>query len=522
MELTNKDHGQPEHLPALPPDPAQPQGLRMLVRRGVAFAAMLAVALALRSGHLTDWDSWDYAAQAIQRHCSDLCLGRWWFLAIMRAAYLVGHGVFGLDRLEGYQAMQVVGGLAMGGAVVAGMAWVYRLTQSEAAEILFAALVVTSPMLGVYGFAVMTEGLSLLTISLAFWAWERAIISPSLAGLWALGAGLAFGVAIDIREPAALLVFWPVISCLTDRPRRRWQLLALAAAGAAVTLAIGVFGAWLWYPWAPWPDPGYFRHFGQWMHEMAREQVKFPVSIPDNLEYLVQYCIASLPIAFPISILALVGAKWLSRRLLWLALGCAPFFISILHNPTLAVNPRHILPMAWALAPLAANWLDNLLVHGRPLPRRRLTATVAGVLAAGAIAFALGWSTLKERYIDYVACQEQVYRALLKLPRDAVVIPGPGTPAAYYLNRLGETEFTVIASGWAWPEEKLKTTLAAQIGSGKKVYAFLASEDWLRSARKSGEWEQLQGVIADYDRLPAPWPMLQLAPRAQSRPAREP
>ena len=74
---------------------------------------MLAIGLAFRTEHLTHWDSWDYTAQAICRHSSDLFLGRWWFIAFMRAAYIAGREIFGLTRLEGYLAMQLACSLFM-------------------------------------------------------------------------------------------------------------------------------------------------------------------------------------------------------------------------------------------------------------------------------------------------------------------------------------------------------------------------------------------------------------------------
>ena len=245
----------------------------------------------------------------------------------MRASYLVGQTVFGLDRLDGYRAMQWTAGVAMALAVVAGMAWTYRVTRSEGAEIVFAALVIPSPMIGIYAFAVMTEGTTLLLVATAFWGWERALARPRHANWWAVAAGAAFGIAIDIREPAALLCTWPVFSCFTDRPPRRWMLLGLAVAAALlVALAVGVLGGWLWFPsgawpshsWGAgamaihfqWPDRSYFKHMVQWTNEMTWEARKYRLSVGENLLYLLKYGMAAMPVAFPLTILALAGGAW--------------------------------------------------------------------------------------------------------------------------------------------------------------------------------------------------------------------
>ena len=147
--------------------------------RAAAFAAMLAVGLVYRCGYLTDWDAWDYAAQAITRQSSDLALGRWWFIAAMRTAWLTGHGLFGLGTAEAYLPMQIASALMMAGAVVAGMAWTRRLAGSWAAELIFAAMVVPGLIIGLYTFSVMTEAMGLLI------SW---LTKPSISRYARLGA----------------------------------------------------------------------------------------------------------------------------------------------------------------------------------------------------------------------------------------------------------------------------------------------------------------------------------------------
>ena len=467
---------------------------------------MLAVGLLFRAPLLSDWDSWDYAAQAIQGHSSDLLLGRWWFVAAMRAVYLTG-SLLGLPRLDGYLAMQAACAVAMAGAVVMGMAWVRRLTRSAAAEWIFAALIVPSPMIGVYTYSVMTEGPTLLMLMTAFWAWEIAVETKRRPAAWAVVAGLAFGVAVDMREPAALLCAWPVLSCLVDRPARRWRLLACAAGGTALTLGIGVIGGWAWYPWQ---DKGYFGNIHQWYRDMSAERRKFPVSLSRNVGFLFLYFGAAIPIAtflaLPAVVWSIAARRW---RLVALAASTLPLILSMLQNHDLAVNPRHPLPVIWVLTAVVAAGVDAAAVGGRSKRAVRLAATLGATLAVGAVILVLGWSTMKERYLDYVNSQRRIYRAMLTMPYDAVVVAGPGTPVALYLNRLGEKDFKVIGSGWGWPAD-VDAVVGESLAAGKTVYVYLEEDDWKRAARKSGEWDELQRAVAKYERGPAAGPLVSI------------
>jgi hypothetical protein len=516
--------------------------------RAVAFCAMLAVGWLYRCDHPTDWDSWDYAAQAIMGHTSDLALGRWWFLAAMRGAYGVG-ALFGLGRAEAFVAMQVATALMTAGAVVAGMAWTRRLTGRPHAEPLFAAMVIAGPVVGLYTFSVMTEGMTLLFLSLALWAWEvargagpaaetaaaregkmpsprspwRATHAvPRRPGLWAFAAGLAFGIAVDAREPVALVAAWPILSCLVDRRAGQWRLLALAGAGAVLTLAVGLAGAWAWYPWKGeaflhiWGrqvDVSYFNGIRKGWEHMQGEKAQHPVSIPQNLYYLARFCVAGAPVAGLLAIPAVLWSAVRWRKGAWLAAALLPLAALMLLDHTLQVNTRHPLPLVWLLAPVAAAGLDGGLaavLHG---PRRRLAVAMAVVLAgdAGAMAFVAHYRILQEEYYDYVRGIARAGQALRRLPPDAAVVTGPGTAAAFHLNRIRETNFDVIASGWAWPPN-VAEEIDTRMREGKPVYVYWDLDTWGRSARGS-EWDRLREAVSKYDLVEAAPPYRRLAHR---------
>lgn len=470
------------------------ESLRRFYRRGLAFCAMLGVAMAFRSEGLTDWDSWDYASKAVMGHSSELLLGRWWFIALMRGAYLGGKALFDVGILDAFLPMQTVCMLMMAGAVVAGMAWTYRLTRSDAAEMLFAALVIPAPTLALYASAVMTESLTLLSLSLAMLLWEMARENPPRAMLMAMAAGLCFGVAVDVREPAAVLFAWPVVSCLLDGRAQRWKQLAVMGAGAALTLGIGIYGAWAWFA-AP---QGYWNNIAQWTRDMSAERNRFSGELLSNAGYLVVFCVAAAPVS---TLLAVPAAAWAfvrQRRLFGLAVATLPLALVMLSNHDLSVNARHPAALAWMLAPVSAGALSAWLVDARRQYRRRLAATLLAALAGGAGVFAASWNILETRYFPYVDCHQRAFAALLKLPPDSVIIPGPGTPAAQYLLRTGIKNFIIVRSCWEWPGENLPAVLAGHVESPRPVFANLVESDWKCTQRLDEEWRQLRQALAGY------------------------
>jgi hypothetical protein len=118
---------------------------------------------------------------------------------------------------------------------------------------------------------------------------------------------------------------------------------------------------------------------------------------------------------------------------------------------------------------------------------------------------------IQRYYFGYIDSQQRIYNSMLKMPDDSVVIAGPGTPVALYLDRLGVKQFDVIASGWDWPGQALKEIVRQRIDDGRCVYVNYDSTDWLsRTYRKDGEWEMVKQATRDYEVEIAGWPMVKL------------
>ena len=117
---------------------------------------------------------------------------------------------------------------------------------------------------------------------------------------------------------------------------------------------------------------------------------------------------------------------------------------------------------------------------------------------------------IQHYYFGFVDSQRRIYDSMLDMPEDSAVVAGPGTPVAMYLNRLRMKDFEIVASGWMWPDGDLKRVLGRYLDEGRNVYVNCDSNDWLRTYRKSGEWDTLLEAIRDYQVEDAGPPMVRL------------
>ena len=492
-------------------------------RRSLAFLAMLGVALLLRATHLTVWDSWDYATAALRGESISLFLGRWWFIATMRAAYELGHVLFGLAPLKGYLAMQLASALMAAGAIVVLMAWTYRLTESAAAEILVPLILLPGPLLGIYASTVMTESMTLLFLTAALLAWENVLASarqgvpPAIANgavLWAFGSGVLFGIVIDIREPAVLFSAWPIISCFVDRPVGRWKLLGVAITGTLLTLAVGIIGSAAWFP-------GGFQEYWQsilsWTDAMVRQRQRFPVQIFENLKFL----FVSIGITTAVGTLILPFAIFYvfvrRSRLRWLVLAMVPYALALLANHDLMDNPQYCIPLIWVLSPAIAFAVADFLIERRSNYHWRLSV-VAGVVALLGMSFVVaGWQNLQTYYFEDNKRVERVYDALQAIPQTSteiapVVVPGIGFPMANHLMRMDQKNFTVVTSGWDFPHNRLAQIVAEYVRQGREVYVNVEGHSKERQSRDSGEWAETVSVAKQYEWDRRTWPLVRLIP----------
>lgn len=487
--------------------------------RAYALAALatLLIACATRAETLTDWDSWNYTGEAIRAQPSALCLGRWWFIALMRWTFL---GFCSPQTpAVGYIPMQFAVAVMTAAAVAALMHWTFLLTGRRDIAIAAGIVAAVSPSLSTYSSAVMTEGPTLLFLSLALIGWEQTLrgagrgesgnswIAPEG---WAMLAGMSFGIAANMREPAGLFCAWPMVSCFVDRPEGRWRLLTLAGAGAMFTLTFGVMMGWMWRPYLT-PMAAYL----EWSQYMDKERALCHVNLLANLAFLVFHYI----LAAPLAAMAFVAWGWVkfrnnpgtpapivqastARRLKWLAISTVPFALSTWYNPDLSFNYRLLLPLSWLLAPLggaaAMAVLQRLQAPGVSLAARWILAGAITLAVAAGFAFRL------VPHMDCANHQARMFKNMLHLPDDALIIPGPGSPAAKFIHDMGaRPRWNVLLTGFDWTGDTLAAMVRPHFRAGRHVFINANPKGWTRAGDYNPEWKALQELLSRFPQKPA-------------------
>lgn len=495
----------------------------------IAAAVMGTICLLTRSEALTDWDSWEYAALAVARQPSGLCLGRWWFIFFMRLAYLAGSAC-GVDLMHSYVPLQLAVAVMSTAAVVAVMHWTYLFTGRLSVAILAGVIGMASPSLVVYCSAVMTEGPTMLFLALAMIGWERALARsgarPRAATLWSAAAGMAFGIAASMREPAVLFCAWPAISCFIDRPEGRWRLLAAGAAGAAGALGFGVCMGWAWSGVDPVTT---MRNYCEYMRT---ERATFGFHPRDNVVFLATHIV----IAAPLGALALLAhfLRWglfgsssrtdrdrkpVSRRLMWLGVAMGPYVLMTWYNPNLSFNYRLMLPLAWMVLPIAAGCAEMTFAW---LREKLHLAALTGTIVAGVVVLLLAVVTMKvtftrmlipvSYYTDY---QREMFEQMQMLPGNAAVFPGPGSAIGIYLHRTGlRPDWIVVPTGFGWTRDNLTQRVEEFFRKGKRVFVNLEPYGWRREGCVPTEWLAITDMASQYEIRYAVGGFMELLPRS--------
>jgi hypothetical protein len=508
--------------------PASASARRRALLYAAAVAAAFAIALLTRTPSPTDWDSWVYASLAARAKPSGLCLGRWWFLLFMRAAHGIG-AALGLELVRCYIAMQLAVALMSAAAMAALVHLTLRLTGRLRTAAIAACMAAASPTWAAYSSAVMTETPTLLLLSLALIAWEatlrRADRAGGASGL-ALLAGVAFGVAGNMREPALVFSAWPVVSCFIDRPRRRWRLLGSAAVGMVLAVAFGVSMAWAWSGRDPRAALAVYAEY------MRVERSVFGFRALANVYYVVRHLAVAFPLGF--AALAAIGVRegWrriarsgfaaaaaLARnpaatRLKWLALSACPYLLVSWYNPDVSFNYRLLLPLAWMLVPAAALAAERLLLPAEAraprVSRRARRAVAAGLAALCAWPVAVGVVQLVSHF-RYAAHQDELFRVMRRLPESALVIPGPGSPIGLYLHEIEVRPYwEVMDSDPEWTPELLTRRAGRHLAAGRDVLVNLDPAGWTREYGPNPEWRAVRDMARRFEKGPAEGPFRKL------------
>lgn len=513
---------------------------KLLLCYALAAVIMTVLCCLVRSKALIDWDSWEYASLAVIGKPSGLCLGRWWFIFFMRLAYLAG-SFFGLDMMHSYVPMQAAVIAMSAGAIVALMHWAWLFSGRLSVAVLAGCIGLVSPSLLVYCSTVMTEIPTMLFLALAMICWEMALgrsaARPAVAGIWSLAAGLSFGIAVSMREPALVFCAWPIISCFIDRPRGRWRLLAMAGVGSVATLGLAVCMAWAWSGIDPITN---FSNYSQYMHT-ERETFGFRGWL--NIKYVGTHFLLAAPLAglaFLTHVLRRATAgkdsktdrdrKVMFRRAKWFGIAMLPYVLATWYNPSLSFNYRLMLPLAWMVAPIAAVCAEASFVWiGRKCSLSgRMTAVAAGV-----IVLMISGTIMKVAYRRFlVPCryysdyQNKMFEQMQTLPANSAVFPGPGSAIGIYLQRTGlRPDWIAVPTGFGWTGENLSQRVEGFFKQGKRVFVNLEPYGWGRMDCEPMEWRALNDMVSRFETRHAVGGFQEILPRSlrvgRRRPAAE-
>lgn len=509
----------------------------MLISYTLAAAVMAILCCITRSDALTDWDSWEYAALAVVGEPSGLCLGRWWFIFFMRVAYLIG-SAGGLDLMHSYVTMQVAVIIMSVAAIVAVMHWTYLFSGRLSTAVLAGCIGLVSPSLMAYCSAVMTETPTMLFLALSMIFWEMVLMRsssrPIVAGIWASAAGVAFGIAVSMREPALFLCAWPVVSCFIDRPRGRWRLLAITAVSSLATLGFAVCMAWVWSGVDPVTSIGNYSQY------MRTERETFGFHGWANLGYLGTHFL----IASPLAVLAFLvhALRWafsgrdskthsdrkgVFRRAKWLGISLIPYVLMTWYNPDLSFNYRLLLPLAWMAVPIAAVCAEAALARfGRwvlfPTRTTVITSGIAIVLISGTI-MGFAHHHLLVPWFHYTEYQKQMFQQLQTLPDNTAVFPGPGSAIGIYLQRTGlRPDWIAVPTGFGWTGDNLTQRVEGFFKKGKRVFVNLDPYGWGRIGCEPTEWWAINDMVSRFETRPAAGGFIEILPRADRNPDRNP
>ncbi|MCG3181813.1 MAG: hypothetical protein BIFFINMI_04236 [Phycisphaerae bacterium] len=381
---------------SLPDPPADPAARRAPSHAWdlLLFVIALGVFWLYRNPFLTDWDSFDYTIQAIQGQPSTLASGRYFFIAIHAVAWRIGHGLFGLAPQDAWLLFTRLTLVLAGLATVALFRAAWLLTRSGLAALIAIALWLTAPQVLVYGSAMMTETPTTLFFALAIVMAELSARGATRRrSVWlALAAGGLFAVSCNMRETLVVFAIYFLGRTLLV-PGRDW-ITRLAAAGAGLlgfgaVMAVGI-------ALAAWRLGGldvFWANATHWQASMAEERSEYPnVPLHNALVGLVFCASVSLPAVFWIlpslgvffrrayrrqAEVDLVARPVRFEPLGWLLAGDAAYFVQILSNHDVAVNPRFAMLLMLPLMLLAGAALADTVLRRN---RRWAVAFVAFML----------------------------------------------------------------------------------------------------------------------------------------------
>jgi Dolichyl-phosphate-mannose-protein mannosyltransferase len=411
-----------------------------------------------------DWDALEYTVSALRGYPSSMALGRSLFIFYNHGLYVIAHSIFNLSPQRAYLLFKyavVAQGVL---AVIACWKLTRDLTDSHYAATVAALLVTFSPVFVMYSGQVMTDIPALLLLAVALIIHLRGLRRRRV---WLVMFGAALlGAGVNLRETVAFYGPWLVFAPFVCGWRVGWRGLLLVALSCIVFLFFASSGFAYWFL----GDPNYRAAWFGWLEATRAESALHPISIRNIWPWLA-FFLASSPLVLITLPLASVREWRQRRRSPILLLAAAGLFANalLLLSYSTAIGFRYLSTGLPALVPLTANYLVQSLTARLGTARRAfIVATSAIALTAicfGAYLWPLRSATMKVR-----AASKEYDRALMTLPRDAVMISGAQTVAVKYWRGVGAGEWDVIGPGAGWPGSQLSSVIDGYLKQGRRVF----------------------------------------------------
>lgn len=241
-------------------------------------AASWALAYAFQDRFVSDWDGFDYAANAVRNVPTALGLGRALFLAYNHALWEIAHHWLDAPPEHSYLVLRYGVILQSGPAVVGIYALYKELTASRLAATCGTLMVALSPFYIIYSGRGMTEIPAFLMLGWSLWWLLRSLRLKHPGGYYAAAA--LFGLSANMREFACFyLPMVPLAAYIHKISWRRW------APALIVTALAMLAGAIFWSLYRP---DYYLPAVMNWLRLSAIESERNPVTAR-HFGFLVAY-----------------------------------------------------------------------------------------------------------------------------------------------------------------------------------------------------------------------------------------
>lgn len=442
----------------------------------------------LQAEFLTDWDSYLYTYGGLKFEPISLASGRWLMTGFLGVVWRVVNDV---RAVPVDSAWAVFSWTTMGFAVLnAGLFFWLGLRWSDRnGAIVATAIFISSPMVGLYGSAVMTE-----TYAMTCLLGSLLILPGGVRSIWRVAvAGILFGAGCTIREPMVLLGVVPVWLMVRGTPGVTRRVMGVVIFVGMVLLVI-LLNFWLVWTFAD--------HWGEiyksWSMGMARERMQMGHTVWKlvlrNLLCLVVWLLVFSPIVvltIPDQIRTMRKKKrvWGVPVLAGVLLYCA----GQVANHSLIFNPRFVIFVgAFLCLPAGLAIWERM-----PEKLRNPYGIGAGVILIHLAGLSMFWGGLESYYYEKSRSAKETYQTLGEAAESAVFIPGKLTPVVEFYRQVYSCDWKILYGGWDFSDKEVIQAIEQSRGDGRAVYV-VEERYWGEKPYRETQYVALENVWNRY------------------------